>query len=102
MKQKYTVYVDQLMMHGLTIRGRSVLSCHMFTDDHTLEALKKISKKIGLRKRWMHKREGMISHYDITQRIRDLAVLSGAVELTSKQAVEIIKEIKLKTVDGSM
>lgn len=75
-----TVYVDDMRAK----MGRMVM-CHMLADSD--EELHAMAARIGVNRRWHqcppHARE---SHYDIALSKRALAVASGAVEITWRQA----------------
>jgi hypothetical protein len=63
--------------------------CHMVAD--TLEELHAMADKIGIQRRWFQNNPDH-PHYDISQSKRALAIQSGAVEITSRQLVELIRK----------
>ena len=54
-------------------------SCHLWDDGGDLQALHGFASLLGLRRRWFHDRPGF-PHYDLTRRMRELAVGKGAKE----------------------
>lgn len=69
-----SVYVDNLVEGEPPWSGRA--SCHMMADaDWELEAM---ARKLGIPKHWRHK-----DHYDLSWRLRELAIGLGAIEVTS-------------------
>lgn len=85
------IYVDPIAFHGWKVRGACVKSCHMWTDGE-VEELDAFAVKIGLRPEWKQVSRGLrnpgIVHYDLTERMRGIAVARGAVSLSRKEAVE--------------
>jgi hypothetical protein len=77
------VYVDDLFEYPG--KGRW---CHMVSTD--LEELHAMAARIGLRREWFqnHPRH---PHYDLRPFSRSLAVMHGAVEVSSEEIVRIIK-----------
>ena len=74
------VYVDDMRA-----RFRNMVMCHMLAD--TDEELHAMADRIGVQRRWWQspaKTSG--SHYDIALSKRALAVRSGAIEITQRQA----------------
>lgn len=82
------IYVDELMSHGWILRGRTIRSCHMFSDTLEFEALHALAARIGLRRSWF---QGKAStpHYDLTTAKRAEAIAAGAVSVDRRRAVEI-------------
>ena len=83
-----TVYVDDLANWGWKLRGRTVASCHMFTDSADLEELHRIAAEIGMKRRWFQDHH-LAPHYDLTPTRRADAIAVGAVEVDRHRAVEI-------------
>lgn len=83
-----TVYVDDLAEWGWKLRGRTVASCHMFTDNADLEELHAFAARIGMQRRWFQDHR-LAPHYDLTPSRRADAVANGVVEVGRRQAVEI-------------
>jgi hypothetical protein len=78
------VYVDRLRDWGWELGP----SCHMVADTN-LE-LHEMALKIGLKRRHFQARLSG-PHYDLTARRRALAVRYGAVELTGRALMEILR-----------
>lgn len=87
------VYVDPLMWHGWRMYGRQIKSCHLFTDGE-MEELHLFAQKIGLKRSWFHDKPGSVSHYDLTERSRRIAVAHGAVQLDCAKAGEMFRFIR--------
>ncbi|MFY2658671.1 DUF4031 domain-containing protein [Achromobacter xylosoxidans] len=84
-----TIYVDSLHAWGWRMRGRTVDSCHMFTDSLDLEELHCFAERIGMRREWFQQSR-VAPHYDLTPNRRAKAVSLGAVEvLDRRRASEI-------------
>jgi hypothetical protein len=76
------IYVDELRdWHG-KLRYRT---CHLFAD--TIEELEAFVDLMGLDHRWRHN-----EHYDISAKWRELAVGSGAIEVSVREAARIVKK----------
>lgn len=83
-----TVYVDD-MQAPLKVGIRRMKMCHMVAD--TAEELHAMARKIGVAARW-HQRPGQPeSHYDICLSKRALAIKFGAVEVTQRDVVALVK-----------
>ena len=82
------VYVDS----ATNSYGRMKM-CHMVAD--TLEELHAMADRIGVQRRWFQNNPDH-PHYDIAQTKRALAVRFGAVEITSRQLVELIRKQRAK------
>lgn len=89
-------YVDPLCAHGMSIRGESVHSCHLFTDQGTLN-LVRFGHKIGLKPRWLDKK-GSIIHFDLTASVRHRAIAAGAIPVSREEAVGIWRMIRERTI----
>ena len=83
-----TVYVDAMEAQF----GRMIM-CHMLAD--TDEELHQMANKIGVNKKWHQKEETPHSHYDICLSKRKLAIILGAVEITSEELVALIRHNRL-------
>jgi hypothetical protein len=79
-----SVYVD-----GASNPYGRMKMCHMVAD--TLEELHAMADAIGIQRRWFQN-DPDHPHYDIAQSKRALAVKHGAVEITSRQLVELIRK----------
>lgn len=79
-----TVYVDDMRAKY----GRMIM-CHMLAD--TDDELHAMAEKIGIARKW-HQHPGTDrNHYDICMSKRKMAVDLGAVEITMRDAVRIMK-----------
>lgn len=69
--------------------------CHLLAD--TKAELLATAKRIGLRSSWLQTREGTYPsdvgryHFDLTPQRRRLAVQSGAIEVTDRELVDLIR-----------
>ena len=81
-----TVYVDEAKYHY----GRMIM-CHMVAD--TLEELHEMADKIEVKRRWFQK-ESKTPHYDVCKAKRSLAIEFGAVEVTTRELLRIMKNIR--------
>lgn len=75
-----SVYVDDFK----SPYGRMVM-CHMSADSR--EELDAMADEIGVDRKWIQNPGGRHEHYDICMAKRKLAVESGAIEVTARQAV---------------
>lgn len=88
-----SVYVDWLMDHGWTLRGRRVKSCHMTAD--TPEELHAMAEAIGMKRSWYQSSPPhSLPHYDLTPSRRADAVARGAVELDRKTLCPTFRRIR--------
>lgn len=83
-----TVYVDPLANWGWRLRGRTVPSCHLFTDTLELDALHAVAEAIGMKRSWFQDKV-TAPHYDLTPSRRLAAIQAGAVEIDRRGAAEI-------------
>lgn len=81
-----TVYVDNMYQSSMGSYGRMKMS-HMIAD--TEQELHQMADKIGVARKWF---QG--DHYDIAMSKRKIAVENGAVELTMRDMVHKLREIK--------
>ncbi len=79
-----SVYVD----HARMPYGRMLMS-HMLAD--TREELLAMARRIGVMERWMQKPDTPSEHFDICDSKRALALKHGAVAVSSRRIVEIIR-----------
>jgi hypothetical protein len=86
-----TVYVDALEEWGWKLRGRTVASCHIFTDALDLAELHQMAVRIGMKLEWFQQSRNA-PHYDLTKSRRDLAVHFGAVEVGRRDGSRIRRE----------
>lgn len=81
-----TVYVDDMAAEFRPehVSGRRYVMCHMIADNE--EELHAMADRIGVARKWY---QG--DHYDIAKTKRALAVKAGAVEITWRQAGEMMR-----------
>jgi hypothetical protein len=79
-----SVYVDQ----ASNPLGRMKM-CHMMAD--TLEELHAMADKLGMKREWFQN-DSDHPHYDLSQSKRQLAIQFGAVEVDSRQLVELVRK----------
>ncbi len=83
-----TVYVD-----NARLPYRRMLMCHMLAD--TLEELHTMADRIGVHRRhFQGKEKASCPHYDICLSKRDLALRHGAVEVSKRELVRIIQQVR--------
>ena len=74
------VYVDQL--HYYSNRGiRNGDWCHLFAD--TIEELHGFAVRCGVQRVWFQEKKH--PHYDLTKGARRVAIINGAIEITTKE-----------------
>ena len=82
------VYVDNLRDYGWH-RGPS---CHLIAD--SVEELMDFAVAMGLRREWFQPKS--TPHFDLTADGRALAVSQGAIELTNRELIGKIRELRRK------
>jgi hypothetical protein len=85
-----TVYVDPIFRWPTGPRCFRGGCCHMTAD--TLDELTRFARHLGLKERWLQ--DGHLAHrfhFDLTPRMRTLAVAYGAKEVTDRELVAIMK-----------
>lgn len=80
-----SVYVDESRYPY-----RRMIMCHMAAD--TLIELHTMAHKIGIKAKWFQKYKR--PHYDICKSKRALAIKYGAIEVTTKELIQIIRNMK--------
>lgn len=80
-----SVYVDDMRA-----RYRRMIMCHMIADT-TIELLL-MADKIGVPRRWIQKAGKAGEHFDIALSKRARAVQLGAVGVTSRELVRMIRD----------
>ena len=75
-----SVYVDQLVAARVNPNWRWLQACHLYAD--MTNELHAFAIKIGLNRTWFQDRPGF-PHYDLTRRIRGVAIGAGAIEHTA-------------------
>ncbi|MCK5609879.1 DUF4031 domain-containing protein [Candidatus Pacearchaeota archaeon] len=86
------IYLDPLAKNGMVYHGRSVKTSHMYSDKGTGELLN-LAEEIGLKAKWIHNSRGFF-HFDIMPGKRKIAIEKGAKELTRKESVYLIRELR--------
>ncbi len=80
-----TVYVDDMRAP----LGRMVM-CHMMADSS--DELHAMARSIGVKRRWCQNSGTWREHYDICLSKRGMAVESGAVEITRREAAKMSRD----------
>lgn len=88
------IYVDDMLLRADVPNGRRQVRgkwCHMFGDSLDPAELHELAAKIGLLRKWFQHRPRApwFDHYDVTMSKRALAVAAGAIQVTSREMVEI-------------
>jgi len=78
-----SVYVDDFRARF----GRMQM-CHMAAD--TTEELLAMATKIGVAHRWLQKKGTSKEHFDVCLSKRTEAIKNGAIEMTSREIVELM------------
>lgn len=86
-----SVYVDDAQN-----KFRNMVMCHMVAD--TTEELNRMALRLGLRLQYIQKPGTPEEHYDIAKSMRARALKMGAVEITSKELVNIIRRKREDTI----
>lgn len=86
-----TVYVDDMQRRARVGRLNAVWS-HLLAD--TDDELHAFAAKLGLRRSWHQKPGTPISHYDVTEPKRQLALKLGAVPIgyMSRESMDLIRQ----------
>lgn len=88
------VFLDSMVDHGTRIGRAGPRWCHMIAD--SLDELHAAAARIGLRRSWFQT-DGSTPHYDIgSARIRELALIHGAVALDRRAFVEAMRVIRAR------
>jgi len=86
------VYVDKLVDYSWH-RGPS---CHLIAD--SVEELKTFAVNMGLRVEWFQHKSS--PHFDLTAEAREIAVQHGAIELSNREFVAKIRELRKRRLAG--
>jgi hypothetical protein len=89
-----TIYVDPLLQRGWIMYGQPIASCHMITSEADLDDLHAFAEAIGMQVRWFQRHAAWRPHYDLTAKTRAAALAAGAVEVTGRRLIEILRERK--------
>lgn len=79
------VYVD----HAKLRFGRMLMS-HMIADSR--EELLAVASKIGVNAKWLQKKGMASEHFDVCESMRAKAIGYGAVQVSSKEIVQLIRD----------
>ena len=83
------VYVDDMFKFKIgSYRGMKM--SHMVADSR--EELLEMADKIGLNKKWIQNQDTWREHFDIGLTLRKKAVENGAIEVSMKEALLILKQ----------
>lgn len=82
-----TVYVDDYR-HTATVGRLTGRWSHLLADDRA--ELDAFAARIGLRPAWIQRAGTPREHYDVTDRLRDLAIRLGAVPITFLEAGHLV------------
>ncbi len=88
------VYVDAPFVAGVQVGrlGPDTQWCHMIAD--TEDELHEMATAIGLKRAWFQDKSGKIPHYDLVPSKRKLALKRGAIEIGSRQFIEIGNRVR--------
>lgn len=89
------IYIDPLLDFGWKLRGYPQKNCHMISDTSILELID-FAVSIGLKEKWIQYPKNKISpvHFDLTKKRRAEAIRKGAKELSRKEFVTLIRELR--------
>ena len=82
------IFVDWLRPCLPNAKWKHDKSCHLLSDI-SIEELNGFAIGIGLKRSWLQKKK--IPHYDLTERMRERAVIAGAFECDKEKFKEIFK-----------
>ncbi len=86
-----TLYVDPLREYP-RCRLRQKRWCHLMSDGDDAE-LHEFAAKLGLKRKWCQREDSSAYiHYDLTPSRRTLAVIQGAVTVSSREMVRLCIE----------
>lgn len=79
------IYVDQIVDYGK--RGKW---CHIITDGNINE-LHEFIMRIGIKRKMFRKKNSKHPHYDLRPGKRFLAIQNGAIEVSNRDIVRILR-----------
>ncbi len=85
-----SVYVDDMRYCIPNKKWRWKQACHLFAD--TEKELYQFAKSIHLKRNWFQNKT--IPHYDLTSGKRKLAIAKGAIAVSDKKLVAIIRKYR--------
>ena len=83
------VYVDKTKT-----KYRGMVMCHLLAD--SLDELHAMAKVIGMRREWFQISRTGVPHYDIPLFRRSMAIENGAVEISRRDVVGLLKRLRDK------
>ena len=83
-----SVYVDPLFACLQNKNWKYDNSSHLVGD--TEDELHDFAKKLGLKREWFHEHR-KLNHYDLYKNTRSKAVKMGAIEITRREIVNMMK-----------
>ena len=86
------VYVDNLRDYG----WRHGPSCHLIAD--SVEELIEFAVSMGMRAEWFQGKS--TPHFDLTAPGRELAVANGAIQLSQRELVQKLRELRKKRLEA--
>ena len=87
------VYVDASVWEFTHPRTkRRMVMCHMLAD--TPDELFEMADKIGMHPAWFQYKPGKTPHFDLSKTKRALAVEQGAIEVSRRETVRMIRKIR--------
>ena len=86
-----SIYVDKLSPSLRNKNWKHNESCHLVAD--TKKELHTFAKKLGLKQEWFQSHP-KLNHYDLTKNKRAKAISLGAIEITKKELVKMMKLVR--------
>ncbi|MFL6467439.1 MAG: DUF4031 domain-containing protein [Pyrinomonadaceae bacterium] len=86
------VYVDKLVDYS----WRHGPSCHLIAD--SVKELKEFAIRIGMHVEWFQPKSS--PHFDLTVEGRNIAIQNGAIELSNREFVAKIRELRKRRLAG--
>lgn len=87
-----SVYVDALVPCLRNASWKYDNSCHLFGD--TDEEVIEFGKKIGLKEHWYQRKRHGLSHFDLNDSKRAMAVNAGAIQVSREFVFERIRRVR--------
>ena len=89
------IFVDPLSNYGFVLDSRRTRktwkTCHMFSDKNSKNELLNIAQLINMKSSWIQKSRRGIWHFDLIESKRNLAIKNGAIPVSRREAVKILK-----------
>lgn len=83
-------YVDDMRANFQALPNRKYVMCHLMAE--SIPELMQFARKIGLKEEWFQG-DGIYPHFDVSLSKRKLAVENGAIEVTAREMIKIMKPI---------